>query len=402
MHKLREVIISITNRCNFKCRMCDIPQEKTQELTTDEWKKVIKSAHSMGALTVVFSGGEPLLREDIFDLISYVKAHSMNACLASNGYLVTEEVARKFKELGVNVVNISIEGPKKIHDYLRGIGKFERAIAALDNLRKAKVESTIAATVTKHNYRHLVSVVELAKKYGATTIKFQPFSSIFLSGRRGGDDFLIHDREFNRMYESINKVISSCEEYGIATNPRGYLGMIPFYLGRKHIDLNNGCAALQFSCPINSKGEVYPCWVLVSQDNLIGNVRNSNLHDIWNSAKHLAIVERIKNEGCPRCMMSCYDDNFGQDRIDRRVVKNLRQIRKKGTLEYLRNKNLYRRLKFYLAYRGSIKAIASKIKGALGRKTNLKTQVNRADIEAALKDIDIAKRILKEKINNVK
>ena len=86
----REIIISITNRCNLKCKMCDIPKNKIGELSTAQWKQVIKDAAASGARAIVFSGGEPLLREDIFELIDFTKNNSLGACLTSNGYLINE------------------------------------------------------------------------------------------------------------------------------------------------------------------------------------------------------------------------------------------------------------------------------------------------------------------------
>ena len=99
--------------------MCQIPQESTEELSTAQWKKAIEDISSLGVQTVVFSGGEPLLREDIFELISFTRNHHMNACLTSNGYLINKDVAFKLFRSGINVVNISIEGYKKANDYLR-------------------------------------------------------------------------------------------------------------------------------------------------------------------------------------------------------------------------------------------------------------------------------------------
>lgn len=73
MLNLKEIIFSITNRCNLRCKMCDIPYGEIEELSTEQWMGVIKDASRLGAQTVVFSGGEPLLREDIFELISFTK-----------------------------------------------------------------------------------------------------------------------------------------------------------------------------------------------------------------------------------------------------------------------------------------------------------------------------------------
>jgi len=396
----KEVIVSITNRCNFKCKMCDISRNRIEELSTSQWQQVIKDIGSYGVQTIVFSGGEPLLREDIFDLISFTKDNSMGACLTSNGCLIDEEVAYKLRQAGVDVVNISVEGPRRIHDYLRGRGGYEKALIALENLRKNQIESTIATMVSRYNYKHLVYIVGLARQYGATTIKFQPFSKIFLNNRDGRDYFLFSDREISETEQIINRIISLCNDYAIATNPHSYLERIPFYLGRKYIDSNNACIALENSCPINSNGDIYPCWVRAEKDTLMGNLKENRFLNIWDSPRHRAIIEKIRKEGCPGCMMSCYDENFGRETIERRIVMNVRRLHKKGMREYARGifKKWARRLRFYSSYRGSLKGIINRARVSLRKKNSVKVILTQKEIDNAIKEIEHIKKILKEEL----
>jgi radical SAM protein with 4Fe4S-binding SPASM domain len=380
--------------------MCDIPQNRIDELSTFQWKQVIKDAASCGTRAIIFSGGEPLLREDIFELISFTKDNSMDACLTSNGYLIDNEVSGKFRRAGIDVVNISIEGPQRIHDYMRGKGMFEKAIIALENLRKHKIESTIATMVSRYNYKYLTYVGELARQYGVTTIKFQPFSKIFLSNQQGGENFLISDRKIEAIRQIIGRVIKFCNNHAIATNPAGYLEMIPFYLGRRHIKSNNGCGALEDSCPINPNGDIYPCWALADKDTLIGNLKEDSFLNIWDSPRRRSLIEKIKKEGCPGCMMSCYDDNFGKEALQRRIVMNVRRLQKKGAREYMRGilKKWAKRLKFYSSYRGSLKGIMNRICGSLIKKKPVNVKPAQEEIDKAIKEIESAKQILEEEL----
>ncbi|MCM8774228.1 MAG: radical SAM protein [Candidatus Omnitrophica bacterium] len=400
MPELKEVIISITNRCNYKCRMCDIPFQKSKELTTSQWQKVIRDAYLIGAETIVFSGGEPLLREDIFELISYVKNNSMNCCLTSNGYLIDEECASRLHNSGIDVVNISIEGPPQIHDYLRGRGTFDKAVFALENLRKYKIESTIATMVSRYNYKYLDYIVELAKEYKATTIKFQPFNRIFLSSNCSEGNFFISKREIKRMKDMTKKVTWLCNNYGITTNPRRYLEMMPLYLSRNHFDSSFICNTLWISCPINSQGEIYPCWVLTQKDKLIGNINQDSFLNIWNSQKHRSVVEKIKKDGCPGCMMSCYDENFGRDGLETRIVTNVKRLQKEGAFEYVRRilKRWGRRFKFYNSYRGSPRQAFNRLRGLFKKKKLHKTEIDKEEIDKALKEIALIKKIFEEEI----
>ncbi len=400
INNLREVVISLTNRCNLRCRMCDVPAVKAPELATADWERVIRDAAFAGARTIVFSGGEPLLRDDIFDLVSSVKKHKMSACLTSNGYLLNDAVAFDLKGSGVDVVNISIEGPQEIHDQLRGEGVFEKALEALQNLKKHKIESTVAATVSQYNYRYLSVVVDLANRYSATTVKFQPFSHIFVENEKKGDEFFIPEKEIEDCKGVLSDVVRQCAMLGIATNPKAYLERIPAYLASGRCERRKECLALHVSCPINSQGDVFPCWVLT--DIKLGNVREENLFFIWNSGRRQALIDQVRRTGCKGCIMSCYDENFGRASLEERAVVNMQQLKHKGLSCYLRDKTrqLYKRMRFYGSYRGSLSAILRKIKGILRRKQNPAIGENKVDNNGLAREIEAAKKTIMDQMRH--
>lgn len=407
MDKLKEVIISITNRCNSSCIMCDIPKESCNELTTSSWKKMIDGSFSLGAENIVFSGGEPLLREDIYELIAYTKNKGMGACIASNGLLVDDKAASDLCKSGVNVVNISVEGPEEIHNFLRGAGSYKKVISALDNLRKYNIETTVAATVSRYNYRFLKYIVGLAKSKGVTTIKFQPFNNLFIKDKSRGKNFLISKNESFELELIIREVISLCDDYGIATNPDAYLKNIPLYLNKK-ITKNAACNSLWTSCPINSNGEIYPCWVLTGKKYLIGNIKDNNITDLWGSEYHDNIRGKIAANGCVGCMMSCYDESFGKDGIDKKISVNINKIKTRGIVNYLKlaKKRWVKRIKFYLAYRGSFLLFMERVKSFLFRKkeciNNLRHENNKEEIKRILGEINIVKQMLENEIKGFK
>jgi len=404
MPELREVIISLTNRCNLRCRMCDIPLQDKGELPVEVWEKVIQDAASLSAKTIVFSGGEPLLREDLFRLISFVKKNLMQACITSNGYLLDEKNSSMLAASGIGVVNISVEGPRELHDSLRCKGSFGKALLALDNLKKHNIESTIATVVSGLNYRHLMSMVGLAREHGVTTIKFQPFSSIFLESGREPGDFLIPRQEEEELNTAINEVARACEIYGIATNPRGYLEKIPAYLVNGKKKRQGACPALSSSCPIDPAGRVYPCWVLSGSADMIGNIKETGLSKLWNSEKRAGIIARVSQEGCPGCMMSCYDENFGKESLESRIAVNIGRFKQEGAHSYSKRllRKLAKRLAFYLSYRGTLKMSLSRLKKLFRRKASLPVALSRKDIDIALAEIKKAKCIIEEELNKLK
>lgn len=409
MFKLKEVIISLTNRCNLRCLMCQIPEEKTQELSTAQWKKTIKDVSSLGVQTIVFSGGEPLLREDIFELISFTKNHHMNACLTSNGCLINQNTARQLSQSGINVVNISIEGNKLIHDYLRGEGSFDKATLALEYLKMHKIESTVAATVSKYNFDSLKSVLELAKAKKATTVRFQPFSRIFLNDASRGDDFFINKKDKERLQEIIESVIKLSNEYKISTNPVSYLRNIPSYLCKEKIMMKKGCSALWTSCPINSKGEVFPCWNLTGRNRIIGNINQESLVDLWFSNRHNQIRDSVLQAGCFGCMMSCYDEVFGNDASKKDLAKKIKKMNKLKSYKRIFNLSLQFlkseiikfkvRYRFYKSYRGSFKKVFLRLINNIKRIPQAKNVFPQEEIKSALVELSIAKDRIKKEID---
>ncbi len=333
-NRLKEIIVSVTHRCNLRCAMCQIPDTAgNKELSSHELRGLINDASLLCPESIVFSGGEPLLREDIFDLVSLVSHHKINTCLTSNGTLLDKDVARKLALAGMGVVNISIEGNEDVHDSLRGKGNFHKAVEALKHLREYKIESTIATTISALNYASLPYVMDLAHKYGVTTVKFQPFSEIFLLDKHRKDNFLFPDNLLEDVNKNIKETVRLAREYGIHTNPEGYLCNIPAYLSRqaKKERVFDHCPALWSSCPISAEGNVYPCWVLSKY--IIGNVRSKKLSDIWDSYRHNRIRQRIIKHGCQGCMMSCYDHNFGKPSVKQPVLAKVKKLKKRAFYE---------------------------------------------------------------------
>lgn len=388
--RLKEIIISITNRCNLRCAMCQIPQiENDEEMTTEELKELISDAANFHPNSIVFSGGEPLLRKDLFELISFANKYKINTCLTSNGTLVNNEIAKRLTSSGIGVVNISIEGFEDIHDSLRGKGSFKKAVEALENLSRYRIETTIATVVCRQNYKFLPYIMELAHQFGVTTVKFQPFSEIFLIKKDEKKNFLTSPNVLEEIKQSIEKVIELSREYKIGTNPTNYLYSIPISLcGLWQNYPHNRCSALWGSCPISAEGDVCLCWVL--SDKLLGNIKKAKLSKIWNSDEHNRLRQLAIREGCPGCLMSCYDYNFGKYGLQQLFSLKARKFKKPKFY-----KRIYYRIYQYQRY------ISRKI---INRITNLGISQKRynSDTTQALEEIKVAKDMLKRELKILK
>lgn len=388
--RLREIIISITNRCNLRCIMCQIPEAgNNEEMTTEEIKNLILDATNLNPSSIIFSGGEPLLRKDIFELITFANKYKINTCLTSNGTLIDDGIAKQLNIAGIGVVNISIEGPEDIHDSMRGKGTFTKAVEALRRLSKYKIETTIATVVCRNNYKSLAYIMELAHQFGITTVKFQPFSDIFLVNKGEKRNFFTLCDTSEEIKHSMEEAIELSKKYKIATNPLNYLYSIPEYLcGLRQNYGHNSCSALWSSCPISAEGDVHLCWVL--SDKLLGNVRKEKLSRIWNSCKHNLLRRDAVRDGCPGCLMSCYDYNFGRYNLQESISLKAKKFRKPKFY-----KRQYYRVYQYLRY----------VSGKIINRTidlALPSGQNRRKIADALEEIKIARNTLKKKLITLK
>jgi radical SAM protein with 4Fe4S-binding SPASM domain len=172
---LRLVFWETTTGCNLECIHCrrlDVSRELSKgDLTTEQSLAFIRTLPETGRPILVFSGGEPLMRRDIFQLAQAATDIDIPIALATNGTPVTAEVAQRIKDVGFRRVSISFDGPDPItHDHFRGTGSFDASIAGFKMLRRLGVSMQINTTVAQHNYRKLDETYQLALDLGADAL----------------------------------------------------------------------------------------------------------------------------------------------------------------------------------------------------------------------------------------
>ena len=161
------VVWNMTRRCNLKCIHCysnsaDI--DYPDELTTEEGKKLIDDLAGFGAPVILFSGGEPLLRQDLLELAQYTTSKGMRAVISTNGTLITKEIAVKLQKIDLSYVGVSLDGLEKTHDRFRGKkGAFTAAINGIRNCREAGIKVGIRFTVNKHNLADVPDMFDLLR-----------------------------------------------------------------------------------------------------------------------------------------------------------------------------------------------------------------------------------------------
>ena len=171
------VVWNCTRACNLKCRHCYAsanesgggtgvsPARAGDELSTSEARAMIDDLAAFGCPVLLFSGGEPCTRGDLVELMAHAKAKGMRVVLSTNGTLVTPELARRFAEVGLSYVGVSLDGLKGTHDAFRGVsGAFERAIEGIRNAREAGIKVGLRMTISRGNAKEIPAVFGVMKR----------------------------------------------------------------------------------------------------------------------------------------------------------------------------------------------------------------------------------------------
>ena len=242
---------------------------------------------------LILSGGEPLLRPDIFQIARHAKELGMRVSLASNGTTITKRMADEIAASGISRVSISLDGasPER-HDAVRGNGSFQAAMRGIENLR-GKVDFQINNTLTNKNEADVADIFDLAQRVGACALHF----FFLVATGRGREAALISPERQEQLLREIDQKraiwplevqVTCAPQYArIASPGRGRAG---------------GCLAGKSFVFVSRKGDVYPCGYLPLQ---VGNIREKNFIEIWENAPELmALRERKLNGKCGRCSYS--------------------------------------------------------------------------------------------------
>ena len=173
------VVWNFTYKCNLNCKHCysSSGKNKNLELSTNEALKVVDQIADFGVTSLAFSGGEPLMRKDFYEVASHAVDSGLYVSLATNGTLLTEENVNKLKRIGVHYVEVSLDGiDPKTHDFFRGkIGAFDQTLTGLKTCLEKDICTCIAVTATKNNLKEIPYIIDLAEEIGAERFTYFNF-----------------------------------------------------------------------------------------------------------------------------------------------------------------------------------------------------------------------------------
>ncbi|OHB41521.1 MAG: 12,18-didecarboxysiroheme deacetylase [Planctomycetes bacterium RIFOXYC2_FULL_41_27] len=315
------VVWNVGQRCNLKCIHCysqskDI--EYPNELTTKEAKAMLDDLADYGSPVILFSGGEPLMRHDLLELIGYAKQKGLRAVISTNGTLITRDKANELKKFGLSYVGISLDGLKETNDRFRGIpGAFDAALEGIRNCMSVGIKVGLRFTINKRNAHDIAGIFQLIEK---ENIPRACFYHLVYSGR--GSNLIEEDLSHKETREVVDLIIDKTKEAhdkgkkievltvdNHADGPYVYLRLLKENPKRAKevlelLQWNEGNSSGKGLACISWDGEVYAdqFWRQYS----FGNVKKRKFSEIWEDTSN-ELMARLKNKNpyikgrCAKC-----------------------------------------------------------------------------------------------------
>ena len=288
-----------TYECNMFCKHCyrDAGLKASDELSTQEAKKMISEISATGFKIMIFSGGEPLMRQDILELVEYAKSKGLIPVFGSNGTLITLDMAKDLKKAGAKGIGISLDSmDKKKHDEFRCFsGAWDGAVKGMENCREVELPFQIHTTVMGWNKHEISDITDFAVKIGA-----KGHHTFFLvpTGRAVNiEEESLRAQEYEDVLKSI---MLKQKEVDIELKPT----CAPQFMriaGEMGLELRfgKGCIAGTNYCIISPVGDVQPCAYINIK---AGNVRETPFDKIWQDSEVFLKLRTMEYTGkCGKC-----------------------------------------------------------------------------------------------------
>lgn len=292
-----------TFKCNLNCSHCYVDAKKISdhtELTTEQGKMLIDQICEVNKPILVLSGGEPLLRDDIFELATYGTEKGIRVTMGTNGTLITDEIANKIASAGIKTVAVSIDSSTpEFHDRFRGVsGAWKQTIEGIEACKRSGINVQFNITVTQQNYECTEDIFSLAESYDVRNAHL----FFLVSTGRGKAVKDVSPAQYEKMLRFIFKWNSNYQLKVKPTCAPQFMRMA------KQLNVNNsrwsrGCIAAISYCRICPDGSVTPCPYLPIN---VGKVTENSFKEIWTNSKILNSLRNYKDNLQGKCGVCDY------------------------------------------------------------------------------------------------
>lgn len=290
---------NVTNACNMFCDHCyrEAGCKAEEELSTEEAKTLLDQIAKAGFKIMIFSGGEPLTRPDILELVSYATSLGLRSVFGTNGTLITLEMAQKLKDAGAMGMGISLDSmdKKKHNEFRKFEGAWEGAVQGMRNCRAVGLPFQIHTTVMDWNNHELEAITDFAVAEGAVAHHF-----FFLVPTGRAKTIEAESLRAEQYEETLTRIMKKQTEVDIELKPTcaPQFMRIAAQMGIK-TRFRRGCLAGTAYCIISPRGKVQPCAYLNME---LGDVRETPFDEIWKNNEVLNNLRSLEYKGgCGEC-----------------------------------------------------------------------------------------------------
>jgi radical SAM protein with 4Fe4S-binding SPASM domain len=310
-----------TRQCNLNCIHCYASADNKKspnELTTAEGETLVRDLADFGVPVILFSGGEPLMRKDLFQLIRLAKSLGIRTALSTNGTVITDDIAKQIQDIGFSEVGISLDGIGATNDHFRGKkGAFDAALAGIRKCKALDLRVSLRLTITKHNFEDIPAIMQLVEDEGIERVCFYHLS---YSGR--GEIIRKEDVDLVTTRAAVDEICrialdlySRGKEKEILTVSNHVDGVYLYQKLKKEnkahaeqvyelLKINGGNNSGIKIGAIDEDGNVHPdqFW----RNHTLGNVKERKFADIWTDTSN-PLMKGLKNRAgllkgrCSKC-----------------------------------------------------------------------------------------------------
>lgn len=316
--------LDLTDRCNQRCITCRAWQreDSNPELRADQWADVLSQLAHLGIINVNLIGAEPLLREDLVDIITALKANGQTGHLFTNGTLLTDRLASKLVEKGLDTISISLQGPTAhLHDHLVNLpGAFQRCtqgiralLAAQRQKGRNRPETKIHTTLNALNIDHTKGLLDLAESLEVDTLILQfvsePPQKVTAATSWEGKHIASSQYEpqgasLLPSVEQITRFQANVDHHQRENRSvRVLTSLNPNELAKGCFPLQR-CYVVRCSLSISPEGNVYPCGMIKNYH--FGNVLDRGIAEILTGPERLLFMKRLDRGFMPVCAYCCH------------------------------------------------------------------------------------------------
>ena len=312
----------VTMACNMRCKHCGSSCEHSlpDELSTEEALEFVDMCKDMNLSWVNLSGGEPLTRQDIFEIAYKLESYGIGVNIITNGWLIDDDMIEKLKKISSLRIAISLDGTKDLHDFIRKDGAFEHATNALKKLQTAGISTACITTITKKNINKLDEIYKILLDCNVEAWQLQ--IGLPMGNLENHKDWVIEPSDVKRIIDFCYETSNENKIYVYPADCIGYYDKKLDTIYRKSfgndVDCEwDGCHAGIRSFGILHNGDILGCTSIRDKSFIEGNIRERTLRDIWFDEKSFSWRRNfnksclkgacLKCERAEKCLGGCFN-----------------------------------------------------------------------------------------------